>query len=134
MRPLNNLLSNPLLNLLHINCVDQPRHDMPALRYEISGFNTAYNHSNKGTYPAIFSVLPIFFHHGPVYRDAPMNGASVESLLLVIADHLRTKLGTSMACMEDQVSLEAIQVAIDAQSNRSEMAHSSMEAFEQLAI
>lgn len=131
MRQLNTSLTNGHLNALNIAAVDTPSQGEAQRRYQISGFNTAYNPSNRGQYPALFNNLPIFFHEGPIYRDTPLNGVTEESLFLVLADRLRSKLATPEACPEHQVALEAALLAANVLSRRSEMVYSSYDAFQQ---
>lgn len=126
------IFGNQMGNLspLTVTAVDTPAHGEPQRRYEIQGFNTASNPANRGAmYPALFNALPIFIHAGPVFMDAPLNGVTVEALLSVVADHLRTKLGTAEASHEDYLSLESVMLALNLQTNRSEMVHRSMDMF-----
>ncbi len=129
MRQLNgHHMSN--LNPLQISAVDTPGLGIAHSRYEIAGFNTGYNPANRGAlYPAIFSHLPIFFHQGEIFRDTALNGVTEESLLMVIADRLRSKLGTVDATPEDHLALESVMMAANVLASRSQMAYSSMDAF-----
>jgi hypothetical protein len=129
MRQINGLQVGNL-NPLVITAVDTPTVGAPQGRYEIQGFNTGYNPANRGSaYPAIFNALPIFFHTGPIYQDTPLNGVTEESLLMVVADRLRSKLGTGDATVEDHLALESILMATNVLASRSQMAYSSMDQF-----
>ncbi len=123
---------NPSLNALNIAAVDQPGINEAQRRYEISGFQTAYNPANRGQqFPAMFANMSIFFHDGPVFADAPLNGVTPESLLAVIADHLQSKLRTPEGCMEMHMAVDNIMLALSNLSRRSEMRYASADGFRQ---
>ena len=108
------------LNALNVIAVDDPRPGEPNRRYCIDGFNTAYNPAARGDgRMALHHMLQLFFHDGPVFMDAPLNGVTPESVLMAIADHLHTKQRTQDACVEHDVAIGHIMEAIGALSQRS---------------
>jgi len=132
MRQIYPSTMNPSLNALNMTAVDLPGMGEAQRRYVIGGFQTAFNPANRGQqFPAMFTELPIFFHDGPVFADAPLNGVTPESLLAVVADHLQSKLRTPAGCIEMHMAVENIMLAISNLSRRSEVRYASADAYQQ---
>jgi hypothetical protein len=132
MRQINYPIMNPRLNALSIGAIDMPAANQAQRRYEINGFNTAYNSANRQSpYPALFTSLPIFFHDGPVFLDAPLNGVTVESLIAVCMDRLASLQTTPEGCAEYHMALESLRLAMESLSRRNEMPYMSQDAYQQ---
>lgn len=126
MRQINPPTMNRSLNALNLLAIDQPGINEAQRRYVIDGFQTAYNPANRGQqFPAMFSSMSIFFHDGPIFADAPLNGVTPESLLAVIADHLQSKLRTPEGSMEIHMAVDNIMLALNNLSRRNEIRYAS---------
>jgi hypothetical protein len=119
MRRLSNQLTPGSTTPLAISALDNPGYGEPNRRYEISGFNTAYNNSAtaQNGYPAHFGSLQIFFHDDS-RSNSPANGTTEQALLSVILDHLAGKQVGFGACQENAVASDYIASAIQLLNNR----------------
>lgn len=134
MRQLTLNLINTNLNALAISAVDEPRLGEPNRRYLIGGFNTASNPGNRGGFPALHHSLSIFFHEGPMFSDQQLNGVTPEALIMVVADHLQTKMNTPDACREYEEAIGQLYGAVGSLSRRIDMRHLSNDGYPALGI
>lgn len=110
MRQLNTHLSSGGYNALQVVAMDAPAPGHATPRYDITGFNTIYNPASRQQ--AQFTRLPIIFSSGQRSIDEPQDGVTEEALLLVIADHLRSRQETPDACLEFKMAQEYVEAAI----------------------
>lgn len=135
MRQLTRHLENGFTTL-QILATDNPPPGEPNRRYDILGFNTAYNPAASDPtagVPAQFTRLPVVFQRGPLFTDCPQNGVTVQALLAVIEDHLRGEQSGPDACMENHLALQHIQAALEMTNRKVEVPYKSHTQFRQTA-
>lgn len=98
---------------LAVEAIDPGIPGEPTYRYDITGFNTAYNHSgvDASGHRSMFTRLPIIFQKGPLFGDTQQNGVSVNALIAVLVDHLTSIQNTEDACFDYQMAVNYLQSA-----------------------
>lgn len=114
MRQLNVNLAAGYGNNVHVECFDRPQAGSPTVRYDITGFNTAYNAAanDPSGPPAYFTRIPLIFQSGQPGIDAPPNGVTVDALLAVTVDHLHSKQQMLNASEEERMAMVYLQQAL----------------------
>ena len=121
---------------LQILATDNPPPGEPNRRYDILGFNTAYNPAASDPtagVPVQFTRLPVVFQNGPKFTDCPQNGVTVQALLAVIEDHLRGEQCGPEACLENHIALQHIQAALEMTSRKVDVPYKSAELYQRTA-
>lgn len=98
---------------VNIDALDRTAPGVPTYRYDLSGFNTAFNNQatdGSGRAPMV-TRLPIVFHNGPLLMDRPQNGVTAEALLAVLTDHLQGLQNSLESCIEYQTALSYLNSA-----------------------
>lgn len=132
MRQLNAHL-NGGFNTLQITAMNNPVPGLPNYRYDITGFNTAYNPAADDPMtgrPAHFSRLPVIFQNGPLLGDAIQNGVTVPVLLAILEDHLQGIQMGPDACMEHQMTLDYVRAALQFANMKTEVPYASQQVYE----
>lgn len=121
MRRLSNHMTPGGLSPIAVNAVDSPGFGEPNRRYEVAGFNTAYNSASMlpgQQYPASFSALPIFFHDDTKGPNSPASGVTEASLLAIIVDHIQGRQNGPGACVENAEVVNHIAAAMQLLNQR----------------
>lgn len=90
-------------NDLKIRVADKPGAGNANHRYEISGFDISTNASND-VVTDNFNTLVILFQNGTLLENG-VNGVTIEALLAVIIDRLRSFQSGPFACRENAIAL-----------------------------
>lgn len=118
MRRLHNQPISGSQTQLAVAAVDNPGYGEPNRRYEVTGFNTAYNSAaTMNGYPARFDSLQIFFHDD-TRPGVPANGTTEQALMSILIDHLAGKQVGFGACQENQVAADYLAAAVQVLNNR----------------
>lgn len=107
---------------LAIHVIDEPGIGGAHHRYDITGFDTANNPSNRDPlgYESSFSRCVILFQNGALRTSViPYpNGVTHEALLAIVADRLTDFQAGPFACDENAVALEYVKAALAALHTR----------------
>jgi hypothetical protein len=99
---------------LSIEVTDEPGAGGANHRYEITGFDTATNPSNRDAqgYGSSHSRFLILFQNGPI-KEAGVNGLTHEALLAIVIDRLRSFQAGPYHSNWNQSALHKIEDALD---------------------
>ena len=98
---------------------DTPGYGGSTVRYEISGFNTAYNElaldpNGRSTF---ITRTPIILHHTGLRASNTLNGVTPEALIACSVDHLAAEARTPQYTPELQLAVEYLNSAMVALAN-----------------
>ena len=112
MRKIEDHKVNPANDRIDITVMDEPGAGGANHRYELTGFDTANNPSNKDEagYASSFSRQVLIFQNGPI-AEVGVNGVTQEVLLAIVIDRLRSFQAGPYACREDALALTKIEEA-----------------------
>lgn len=112
MRSLQGHKVNPANDRIEIAVTDEPGAGGANHRYELTGFDTKGNPSEKGPdgYSTSFAKQVILFQNGPIAENG-VNGITQEVLLEIVIDRLRSFQAGKYACPENAEALQHVELA-----------------------
>jgi len=112
MRKLTGHKINPANDKIEIAVTDEPGAGGANHRYELTGFDTKGNPSEKGPdgYSTSFGKQVILFQNGPIAENG-VNGITQEVLLEIVADRLRSFQAGPYASRENAIALTHVETA-----------------------
>ena len=110
MRKITDHIVNPCNDKIVISVMDEPGAGGANHRYEITGLDTSSN-ASRGDMQEPTGILHVLFQNGTITENGT-NGITLEVLLAIVADRLRSFQAGPFACKENACALTHIEEAM----------------------